>query len=52
MTPMGRFLPFAAFWADSLHCTTMLQCDRPGSAKSGQSPVEGLQIIGARLELY
>jgi hypothetical protein len=26
------FLPFAAFWAHSLHCTTMLQCDRQESA--------------------
>ncbi len=34
MTGLGRFLPFDAFRADSLHCMTMLQCDRRESAKS------------------
>ncbi len=33
---VGRFLPFAAFWIDSLHCTNMLQCDRRESAMSGR----------------
>ncbi len=38
MTTMGRFLPFAAFWADSPQCSTMLQCDRRESARKSQSP--------------
>ena len=31
-----RILPFAAFLADSLHCTTTLQCVRRESANCGE----------------
>ncbi len=36
MTGTGRFLSFTAFWADPLHRTNMLQCDRQESANSGR----------------
>ena len=37
MSPLGRFLPLAAFWAGSPLCTPMLQCDRQESATIGRS---------------
>jgi len=36
VTKKGRLLPSTAFWADSPHCTTMLQCVRQKSAMSGR----------------
>ncbi len=37
MAALGRFLPFAAFWAELLHRTTLLQCVRRESANSRRS---------------
>ncbi len=44
MSPLGRFLPFAVFWADSLHSKTMLQCDRRKSVRSSRSSSRGNSI--------
>ncbi len=40
MATQGRFLPFAAFWAESLHCKTMLRCVGRESAKSGSPALD------------
>jgi hypothetical protein len=37
LTEKGRILPFATFWADSLHRTTMLQCDGQETAAVGRT---------------
>ncbi len=42
---LGRFLPFAPIWADSLHSKTMLQCDRQESAISSHSPIAGKRLL-------
>ena len=45
MTKKGRFLPFAAFWANTLHCTIMLRCDRQESATFGHLPTVGELLL-------
>jgi hypothetical protein len=44
MATQGRFLLVAAFWADSVNCETLLQCDGQDPAIPGRSLIWELPI--------